>query len=71
MSDQQIKTTAISLNSIKEKLFAGKAAIDESELAQLSSNIEDELKSIVANNSFTKEKNLLPEWTEILKAIAA
>ena len=71
MSDQQIKTTAINLNSIKEKLFAGKAAIDESELAQLSSNIEDELKSIVANNSFTKEKNLLPEWTEILKAIAA
>ena len=71
MNEQQIKTTSTDLNSIKEKLFAGKAAIDENELAQLYSNIEDELKSIVTNNSFTKEKNLLPEWTEILKAIAA
>jgi len=71
MSDQKINTTINGLNSIKEKLFAGKAAIDEDDLAQLFSNIEDELKSIVTNNSFTKEKNLLPEWSEILKAITA
>ena len=71
MNEQQIKTTLADLNSIKEKLFAGKAATEENELAKLFSQIEGGLTSVISNKPLLKEDNLLSSWTEILKAIAA
>ena len=71
MNEQQLKSNIDSLGTIKEKLFAGKAALDNTDLDHLFKQIEEELSSVPGNKTFINKEKLITGWIEIFKAVSS
>ncbi|MCH7773624.1 MAG: hypothetical protein IH784_04350 [Bacteroidetes bacterium] len=71
MNKQQLLVKKETLNTIKEKLFSGKAAFEKEDLNHLYKQFEDELNNAVNNKAICKDAELTESWLEIFKAVSA
>jgi hypothetical protein len=70
MNEQELNVSNKTLTSIKEKLFAGKAAFESDELEKLCKQIENEMNSAIKNQSVCKNDEISKEWLEIFESIS-
>jgi hypothetical protein len=70
MNKQQILLKKETLNTIKEKFFAGEAAFEQEDLDHLYKQFEDLLYSAVENKTICKNEELTESWLEIFIAVS-
>ena len=71
MNQHQAKIKSENLTLIKEKLFSGKAALEESDLNYLFKQLEDELNETIRDKLISTDNELVKLWCEVFEVVSA
>ncbi|MCZ6703591.1 MAG: hypothetical protein O6940_11205, partial [Ignavibacteria bacterium] len=71
MNQHQAKIKSENLTLIKEKLFSGKAALEESDLNYLFKQFENELNETIRERLISTDNERVKLWCEVFEVVSA